>query len=137
LGQKFCELCIQLLDLRQFLQPGFVKGSFRRLVQGDCLPVSFQKGLAVISLREPQRKDPYKIQKRFLYFSCTVFPYSVLIHLIKGSKGQCSGLFFGRLLHGSVITAEMPDVMCSLETFVTDKVLWQESLFSCHRTGAQ
>lgn len=23
----------------------------------------------------------------------------------------------------------MPDVMCSLETFVTDKVLWQESLF--------
>ena len=59
----------------------------------------------------------------------TVFPYSVLIHLIKGSKGQCSGLFFGRLLHGSVITAEMPDVMCSLETFVTDKVLWQESLF--------
>ena len=25
--------------------------------------------------------------------------------------------------------AEMPDVMCSLETFVTDKVLWQESLF--------
>ena len=34
-------------------------------------------------------------------------------------------------LHGSVITAEMPDVMCSLETFVTDRVLWQESLFSC------
>ena len=32
-------------------------------------------------------------------------------------------------LHGSVNTAEMPDVMCSLETFVTDKVLWQESLF--------
>ena len=23
------------------------------------------------------------------------------------------------MLHGSVITAEMPDVMCSLETFVT------------------
>ena len=39
-------------------------------------------------------------------------------------------------LHGSVNTAEMPDVMCSLETFVTDKVLWQNS-FSCHRTGAQ
>ena len=33
------------------------------------------------------------------------------------------------MLHGSVITAEMPDVMCSLETFVTDRVLWQESLF--------
>ena len=32
-------------------------------------------------------------------------------------------------LHGSVSTAEMPDVMCSLETFVTDMVLWQKSLF--------
>ena len=32
-------------------------------------------------------------------------------------------------LHGSVNTAEMPDVMCSLETFVTDKVLWRKSLF--------
>jgi len=57
--------------------------------------------------------------------------------LIKGSKGQFSGFPFERLLHGSVITAEMPDVMCSLETFVTDKVLWQESLFSCRRTGTQ
>ena len=35
------------------------------------------------------------------------------------------------MLHGSVITAEMPDVMCWLETFVTDRVLWQGSLFSC------
>ena len=34
-------------------------------------------------------------------------------------------------LHGSVNTAEMPDVMCWLETFVTDRVLWQRSLFSC------
>ena len=59
----------------------------------------------------------------------TAFSYSVLIHLIKGSKGQFSGLRFGRLLHGSVITAKMPDVMCSLETFVTDKVLWRKSLF--------
>jgi hypothetical protein len=25
----------------------------------------------------------------------------------------------------------MPDVMCSLETFVTDFTLWQGSLFSC------
>ena len=32
-------------------------------------------------------------------------------------------------LHGSVNTAEMPDVMCSLETFVTDLTLWQGSLF--------
>ena len=59
----------------------------------------------------------------------TAFSYSVLIHLIKGSKGQLPGLRFGRLLHGSVITAKMPDVMCSLETFVTDKVLWRKSLF--------
>ena len=50
---------------------------------------------------------------------------------IKGSKGQLSGFGREKLLHGSVITAEMPDVMCSLETFVTDRVLWQESLFSC------
>ena len=57
------------------------------------------------------------------------------MHLIKGSKGQCSGFSSGKLLHGSVITAEMPDVMCSLETFVTDKVLWQKFLFSCRRTG--
>ena len=32
-------------------------------------------------------------------------------------------------LHGSVSTAEMPDVMCSLETFVTDLTLWQGSFF--------
>ena len=32
-------------------------------------------------------------------------------------------------LHGSGSTAEMPDVMCSLETFVTDLTLWQGSLF--------
>ena len=37
LGQQFCKLRIQLLDLRQLLQPGFVKGSFRRLVQSNLL----------------------------------------------------------------------------------------------------
>ena len=45
-----------------------------------------------------------------------------LIYLIsaKGSKGQSFPDRFGaRLLHGSVSTAETPDVMCSLETFVT------------------
>lgn len=47
LGQQLCKLRIQLLDLEQLLQPGFVKGGFRRLVQGDFLPVSFQKCLAV------------------------------------------------------------------------------------------
>jgi hypothetical protein len=52
--------------------------------------------------------------------------------MIKGSKGQSAGqVFSGRPLHGSVITAAMPDVMCSLETFVTDFTLWQGSLFSC------
>ena len=51
--------------------------------------------------------------------------------MIKGSKGQSAGqgVFTGRPLHGSVITAAMPDVMCSLETFVTDLTLWQGSLF--------
>ena len=49
--------------------------------------------------------------------------------LIKGSKGQLFGFGREKLLHGSVITAEMPDVMCSLETFVTDEVLWQGSFF--------
>ena len=50
--------------------------------------------------------------------------------MIKGSKGQSAGqVFSGRPLHGSVITAAMPDVMCSLETFVTDLTLWQGSLF--------
>ena len=43
LSQQFCELCVQLLDLRQLLQPGLVKGSFRRLVQGNLLPVGIQK----------------------------------------------------------------------------------------------
>ena len=38
---------------------------------------------------------------------------------------------YKRQLHGSVITAAMPDVMCSLETFVTDRTPWQGSLFSC------
>ena len=47
LGQQFCELRIQRLDLRQFLQPSLVKGRFRRLVQSDLLPVGFQKRLAV------------------------------------------------------------------------------------------
>ena len=42
LGQQFCKLRIQLLDLRQLLQSCLVKGSLRRLVQGDFLPVSFQ-----------------------------------------------------------------------------------------------
>ena len=50
--------------------------------------------------------------------------------MIKGSKGQSAGqVFSGRPLHGSVITAAMPDVMCSLETFVTDLTLWQGSFF--------
>ena len=43
LGQQLCELRIQLLDPRQLLQPGFVKGSFRCLVQSDLLPMGFQK----------------------------------------------------------------------------------------------
>ena len=43
LGQQFCKLRIQLLDLRQLLQSCLVKGSFRRLVQGNFLPVGFQK----------------------------------------------------------------------------------------------
>ena len=47
LGQQLCELRIQLLDLRQLLKPCFVKGNFRRLVQSNFLPVSFQKGFAV------------------------------------------------------------------------------------------
>ena len=47
LGQQFCKLRIQLLDLRQLFHPGFVKGSFRRLVQSNLLPVSFQKLLTV------------------------------------------------------------------------------------------
>ena len=38
---------IQLLDLRQLLKPCFVKGSFRRLVQSDLLPMGFQKCFAV------------------------------------------------------------------------------------------
>ena len=40
LDQQFGIFCIQLLDL---LQSGFVKGSFRRLMQSDFLPVGFQK----------------------------------------------------------------------------------------------
>ena len=43
LDQQFGIFCIQLLDLRQLFHPGFVKGSFRCLVQGDFLPVGFQK----------------------------------------------------------------------------------------------
>ena len=43
LDQQFGIFCIQLLDLRQLLQSGFVKGSFRRLMQSDFLPVGFQK----------------------------------------------------------------------------------------------
>ena len=43
LGQQLCELRIQLLDLRQLLKLCFVKGSFRRLMQSDFLPVGFQK----------------------------------------------------------------------------------------------
>ena len=43
LDQQFGIFCIQLLDLRQLLQPGLVKGSFRRLVQGNLLPVGIQK----------------------------------------------------------------------------------------------
>ena len=46
-GASLCKLRIQLLDLRQLLQPGFIKGSFRRLVQGDFFPMSFQKIFAV------------------------------------------------------------------------------------------
>ncbi len=51
LSQQFCELCVQLLDLRQLLQPGLVKGSFRRLVQGNLLPVGIQKLLLYPDLR--------------------------------------------------------------------------------------
>ena len=47
LGQQFCKLRIQLLDFRQLLKPGFVKGSFRRLVQSNFLPMSFQKCFTV------------------------------------------------------------------------------------------
>ena len=43
LDQQFGVFCIQLLDLWQLFHPGFVKGSFRCLVQGDLLPVGFQK----------------------------------------------------------------------------------------------
>ena len=43
LDQQFGVFCIQLLDLWQLFHPGFVKGSFRCLVQGDFLPVGFQK----------------------------------------------------------------------------------------------
>ena len=39
--QQLCKLRIQRLDLGQFLQPGFVKGSLRRLVQSNLLPVGF------------------------------------------------------------------------------------------------
>ena len=48
---------------------GLSQLSWGRLVQSDFLSMGFQKCFAVISLREPQRKDPHKIQKRFLYFS--------------------------------------------------------------------
>ena len=50
-GQQFCKLRIQLLDLRQLLQSCLVKGSLRRLVQGDLLPVSFQNFLLYPDLR--------------------------------------------------------------------------------------
>ena len=43
LDQQFGVFCIQLLDLWQLFHPGFVKGSFRCLVQGNFLPVGFQK----------------------------------------------------------------------------------------------
>ena len=46
-GALLCKLRIQRLDLRQLLKPCFVKGRFRRLVQGDLLPMSFQKCFAV------------------------------------------------------------------------------------------
>ena len=46
-GQQFCELRIQFLDLRQLMQPGLVKGSFRRLVQSDFLTMGFQKCFAI------------------------------------------------------------------------------------------
>ena len=37
LSQQFCELRIQFLDLRQLLQSGFIKGSFRRLRTKETL----------------------------------------------------------------------------------------------------
>ena len=43
LDQQFGVFCIQLLDLWQLFHPRFVKGSFRCLVQGNFLPVGFQK----------------------------------------------------------------------------------------------
>ena len=56
------------MDIRQELHRAGIQLR-GRLVQSDFLSMGFQKCFAVISLREPQRKDPHKIQKRFLYFS--------------------------------------------------------------------
>ena len=58
---------------------------------------------------------------------------SAILATIKGSKGQSAGPGPCRLLHGSVNTVEIPDAMCSLETFVTDMVLWQGSFFLLQR----
>ena len=51
LDQQFGIFCIQLLDLRQLLQSGFVKGSFRRLMQSDFLPVASKNFLLYPDLR--------------------------------------------------------------------------------------
>jgi hypothetical protein len=61
---------------------------------------------------------------------------SAILATIKGSKGQSAGPGPCRLLHGSVNTVEIPDAMCSLETFVTDMVLWQGSFFLAAATGS-
>ena len=50
----FCQqlgiFCIQLFDLGERFQIGFVKHCFRRLVQRDLCAVRFQKALAVSGL---------------------------------------------------------------------------------------
>ena len=56
-------------------------------------------------------------------FSNFCFTEIELTDIFDSSKGEyravISDRFGARLLHGSVSTAETPDVMCSLETFVT------------------
>ena len=61
--------------------PGGLIAALRgRLVQSDFLSMGFQKCFAVISLREPQRKDPHKIQKRFLIWLGTISYEIYIIH---------------------------------------------------------
>lgn len=48
--QQFGIFCIQLFDLGERFQIGFIKRRFRRLVQRDLCAVRFQKALAVSGL---------------------------------------------------------------------------------------